>query len=445
MTTKNDYIQIDASPTKELFVSMLIRDIPLIRAIIDLVDNAVDGALQLRSGNYNGLSIRIELDSVHFKITDNCGGISVNVARDYAFRFGRPKEADSIPGSVGHFGVGMKRAFFKLGRNFKIESTTKNAHFVIEENVDEWQQKPDWHFQFKALDENLANVPEEKLGTIITVTNLHENISNEFKLENFKTRFHLELETAHAINLDKGLVITLNAIPLKVHPFSLLHSEQLQPAFKEIIYSKRISPVRVKIFAGIAERDLSRGGWYIFCNGRMLLEAEQTKITGWGEGNGYVIPKYHADFAYFRGYVFFDSDDAGLLPWTTTKTGVDDDASIYKAVRLEMLTLMRPVLDFLRQLAREKSRKEQGEIDESALENALENAESKKYSEIDTPNKFVAPKPTPLPPSSPEVRWIRYSKPETKVKKVQEILNVDTLKAAGEETFEYFFNMECDE
>jgi len=445
MTTKNDYIQIDASPTKELFVSMLIRDIPLIRAIIDLIDNAVDGALRLRSGDYTGLSVRIELDNDHFKIVDNCGGISVKVAQDYAFRFGRPKEADSIPGSVGHFGIGMKRAFFKLGRKFKVESTTKNAHFVIEENVDDWQQKSDWRFQFKELDENSADVPEEKRETIITVTNLHENVSNDFQLDNFKTRLHLELETAHAINLDKGLVITLNAIPLKVHPFSLLHSEQLQPAFKEIIYGEGTSSVRVKIFAGIAERDLSRGGWYIFCNGRMLLEAEQTKITGWGEGNSSMIPKYHADFAYFRGYVFFDSDDASLLPWTTTKTGVDDDASIYKAARLEMLTLMRPVLDFLRQLAGEKSLKKQGEIDESALEKALENAESKKYSEINTPNKFIAPKPIPLPPEKPDVRWIRYSKPVAQFKKVQELLRVNKPGDVGVGTFDYFFNMECDE
>jgi len=443
MTTKNDAIQIDASPTKELFVSMLIRDIPLIRAIIDLVDNAVDGALRLRkeSNDYSGLSIRIELDNEHFKIVDNCGGISVNVAQNYAFRFGRAKEADSIAGSVGQFGVGMKRAFFKLGRQFRVESTSQNTHFVIEENVDEWKQKTDWHFQFKALDDT-ADMPEEKRETLITVTNLHETIANEFQLDNFRTRLYRALETAHAINVDKGLTITLNGIPLKKHPFSLLHSEQLQPAFKEITYGE--GTVRVKIFAGVAERDLSRGGWSIFCNGRLLLEADQTKTTGWGEENGSMIPKYHADFAYFRGYVFFDADDTGLLPWTTTKTGIDDDASIYKAVRLEMLTLMRPVLDFLRQLARERSRKEQGDIEESALEKALENAESKTYSEINTLNKFIAPKPTPLPPVKAN-RRIQYSQPESKVKKVQEVLNVNTLTATGEKTFEYFFKMECDD
>jgi hypothetical protein len=103
-------------------------------------------------------------------------------------------------------------------------------------------------------------------------------------------------------------------------------------------------------------------------------------------------------------------------------------------------------MHFLRQLAREKSRKEQGEIDESALEKALENAELKKYSEINTPNKFIAPKPTtPLPPEKPEVRWIRYSKPVAQFKKVQEVLGANTPKEVGDSTFDYFFKMECDE
>jgi hypothetical protein len=34
--------KIDASPTKDFFISMLVKDIELIRAIIDLVDNSLD-------------------------------------------------------------------------------------------------------------------------------------------------------------------------------------------------------------------------------------------------------------------------------------------------------------------------------------------------------------------------------------------------------------------
>ena len=41
---------VDARPTKRFFVRMLVRDIELVPAIIDLVDNSVDGAKRLAAG-----------------------------------------------------------------------------------------------------------------------------------------------------------------------------------------------------------------------------------------------------------------------------------------------------------------------------------------------------------------------------------------------------------
>jgi len=42
----NPFGPIDASPTKDFFVSMLTRDISLDDAILDLLDNCVDGILR---------------------------------------------------------------------------------------------------------------------------------------------------------------------------------------------------------------------------------------------------------------------------------------------------------------------------------------------------------------------------------------------------------------
>ena len=93
MAEINESFTIKASPTKELFIYMLTRDIPLIRAILDLVDNSVDGATRTQSGDdYSNFWIRIKCSKDRFSISDNCGGISVTLARDYAFRFGRPKD-----------------------------------------------------------------------------------------------------------------------------------------------------------------------------------------------------------------------------------------------------------------------------------------------------------------------------------------------------------------
>ena len=75
---------IDVMPTKEFFVDMLVRDIPLDRAIMDLVDNCIDGAKRLRGDGENafsGLFIKIFISGKEFSIEDNCGGFSSDTAR----------------------------------------------------------------------------------------------------------------------------------------------------------------------------------------------------------------------------------------------------------------------------------------------------------------------------------------------------------------------------
>jgi hypothetical protein len=42
--------QAVAAPTKQFFVSMLTRDISLEDAILDLIDNCLDGALRIAKG-----------------------------------------------------------------------------------------------------------------------------------------------------------------------------------------------------------------------------------------------------------------------------------------------------------------------------------------------------------------------------------------------------------
>ena len=112
---------IEGNPTKSFFIQMITRDITINDAIIDLLDNSIDGASKLRSdGNYEGLFIDITINKYEFIVKDNCGGFSLEVAQKYAFRFGRPDEAPESTGSVGRFGIGMKRALFKMGKIFKL-------------------------------------------------------------------------------------------------------------------------------------------------------------------------------------------------------------------------------------------------------------------------------------------------------------------------------------
>ena len=283
--------KIPGSPTKEFFIEMLTRDIPLIKAIVDLVDNSVDGAREMRpDGDLSGLWIKINFDKNDFKINDNCGGISIKRAREYAFKSGRPKNVELTPDSIGLFGVGMKRAFFKLGRSFKVESFTKEADFVVEENVNNWikskntdaEKSDDWSFNLEKIEERPQGITRAYTGTRIYVSSLLPSTSESFNIEDFGNDLLLELKSAHAINMDAGIKISLNGKKVPATHFELLSSKILKPVYLQENY---LSNIKVKIYAGIhKEREIDDGGWYCFCNGRMILEADQTITTGWGEG-----------------------------------------------------------------------------------------------------------------------------------------------------------------
>lgn len=425
---------IHANPTKDFFIHMLTKDIPLIRAIIDLVDNSVDGALRLdRTNDYSGLNVDITVNETEFIIEDNCGGIPLEVARNYAFRFGRPPEAKLTPNSVGLFGVGMKRAIFKMGNYFEVESKTDDAHFIVKQDITHWSQTDKWEFGFENIENGQSFL--SKIGTRIIVRDLHESISERFKLENFITELENQLQAAQQISLNKGLTIKVNGKKLKSQTLMFYASDSIKPGTTQIKL-QAYPTVKIKIFVGIYERDLTKGGWYLFCNSRLVLYADQSIETGWDDAsNG--LPKYHPDFAYCRGYVYFESEDASLLPWNTTKTGIDTDSSIYKAVKQEMIKLMRPVTKWLRSnLAEEK--KELGE--EGELHTAIASAKVIDIFEIfeeQASSEFIAPKF--IKPDTTGLVSIQYKVSRDKAEQAKKSLSVTSYSDVGRETFDYYY------
>ena len=73
-------------------------------------------------------------------------------------------------------------------------------------------------------------------------------------------------------------------------------------------------------------------------------------LTGWGS-NG--ERKFHHDFAFFKGYVFFESKNGDKLPLTTTKDGINFNSDIYQAILVKMQNEIKPLLDLLKDLGKE--------------------------------------------------------------------------------------------
>jgi hypothetical protein len=428
MTNKNI---IRANPTKEFFINMLTRDIATDRAILDLIDNSIDAAIQ---NNLQNPEIIITATKDLFEIKDNCGGLDLEKAKNYAFRFGRPKDAPPTPNSVGQFGVGMKRTLFKLGTKFDVESNHNNTAYRVSVDVDKWVNLDEWHFYFKPLKTSSLKNGETK----ITVIKLKDETIESFSEDPYVNNLMREISSAYFKQLNNGFKITFNKTPIKSKNITIKSSKELGFAKKKFKYEN----VEITITCGLSDRDKEDSGWYIVCNGRLVAEADQTEKTGWGK-NGSV--KFHTDFAYFRGLVEFSCEDAAKLPWTTTKTGVDVDSKVYKYALLHMGQCMEPILKFLRERTEENSHCDQGLITSTPLANSIAAADAIKILEAPLSEKFIRPEKIVPPKPDKNYTSITYTISNEKLERAKESLDVKTATQVGKLTFDYYYQYECED
>lgn len=444
---------IDAMPTKELFIAMLTRDVALIPAIIDLADNCTDGARRVKGdGSWSGMDVTIAAKSDKFVISDNCGGMDVDTAQNTAFRFGR--EAGFVPdkGEVGRFGVGMKRGLFKMGKHFHIRATTKKTQFDVTIDVDKWACDNVWKFKFDKPPVESGNFAAEDRGTTLTVTKLHAQVAEHFKDDQFIQELREKLTSRLETSLVKGLSVTVNGISLQAHARTLVAGKGFSPARKKFtVKGNSGKSVTVELLCGVghASSDNSaraESGWYVFCNGRMLLEANKEKETGWGVEDDESIPAYHPQFNDFRGYAYLDADDAADLPWNTTKTALDTDHSVYRRVRQEMVLLARPVIDYFNKRKEEiEARKKAGDSGKGHLESLFDKANTKPLKAFKGNSVFASPPPAKKPKAkaSDSEQLISFRVKRGKADAVKESLGATSWPKVGEEVFNYYYNAEC--
>jgi hypothetical protein len=446
-----DPLMIDARPTKELFIAMLTRDVTLIPAIIDLVDNCTDGARRLRSNrSWEGLEVKLNVSKDKFELYDNCGGMTAQTARQYAFRFGRGDKAPTTKGEVGRFGVGMKRGLFKLGRHFQIESTTKKTYFKVTIDVNKWAKDPDWEFHFDNVPIENGNFASDKWGTKIIVTQLHSEVSEHFIENNFIGQLRSQLTSMLEVPICNGLAVTVNSGSLKAHVRMLVSSDILAPARREITVPGKNGKVSVNLWCGLGKPEFknetrAEAGWYVFCNGRMLLKADKTPATGWGIEDDESIPAFHPQFNDFRGLAYLDAADAADLPWNTTKTALDVDHPVYRKVKQEMMAITRPVINYLNKRKEENEWRKKQEIDSPGkLQQLFNDAEVAPLDEIKTRHTFEFPTPRLIIPkiTKRNTQQICCFPDVKKANEVKKHMSASSWKEVGEQLFDYYYNSE---
>lgn len=396
-------VNANAYPRKRFFIEMFTRDISLEDCVMDLVDNSIDGLIRnqlvkldhktiLKNLDKSNIEkkhvIDITINNKEFKIVDNCGGIDYDYAKEEAFNFGHSLNAKNYKDSkLGVYGIGLKRAIFKIGNSISISSATDTNSFQIDLQVDQWVKNDsvidDW---------TLPIVKDPKLhfksGTSILINKLNPDIIERVNDGTFFDTLFESISKTFMFLIPLGISIRINN--MEIEPFKLPVSNIEGGENSAVSFSQNSVKVDIKaMFALPGDIDkkwkMDISGWYIICNGRTVVFSDKTELTGWGIKT--LLPTYQPKYRSFLGLVMFSSEKPSLLPWTTTKRGLNQDSPLFIYTKNKMALTARPVIQFLNKRYSGKKEEEKDEEFSKKLKKvSLANALSKSTSNFKPPS-----------------------------------------------------------
>ncbi len=345
----------EANPEKRLFISLLTRDISMVAAFLDLIDNSVNAALEplvnrleTAEGYANILEdetvqprtdICLKLSDKKVIITDNAPGIQLSTAQQHVFKFGRSEEEESESDRLSVYGLGLKRAFFKLGNRIRIVSDHIEGGFELDLDVAKWARDAElpWHFELTPREP----VAAERCGTKIEVWHLHEEAKMRLGDVVFEGQLRDAIGKTYSYFLSKFVRIFVNQ--------KVVEGISLRVGKNNSTESFERNGVTCTITAGLGTpvdgkyRD-SGSGWFVFCNGRTVISADKSSMTGWNNSG---LPIFQPKHRPFLGTVYFVSKYSARLPWDTTKSGINEDSEIWQQAKRMMVLVGKSVTSFL--------------------------------------------------------------------------------------------------
>lgn len=332
-------VDVNFGMERDYVFNALISDISVSAAILDLIDNSIDAArknIQSQSSNdkeltlpssYNNYEINISVTEKNIIVSDNCHGIEEDLLTEKAFRLGAKHQQNF---SIGMYGMGLVRAFWKLGNTLKVQTDNGvNKFDLIAKRSD-------------ILANDNPIIPATKTSSsgdilnIVAIESLHSNTLKDINNTAWQNSFFKHVSKVFGICISKGLKINVNGGP--VPEFGPAIRQDIKPLLAGHSYTTDNS-VKIKINVGVHHKYKYTGeashnardnkkitkefGWYVVCNDRIVLVASRSPVVGW-------TTEWHSEYNGFLGWVFLEADNAGDLPWNSMKTDLVLDHDVQR-------------------------------------------------------------------------------------------------------------------
>ena len=333
------------------------------------------------------------------------------------------------------YGIGLKRAIFKIGNSFEMKSRTLKEGFDVSLDVNKWAEADtkleDWKIPIQLT---VGARSAKTAGTQIRFTDLRDEVRLRLRDGGLLPSLQRGLSQAYAFFLERYVRVTLNGEIVKPMLVPIGESDEVSPARAKTTVNGVTMRFYASLIAPKSEWKSESAGWYVLCNGRVVLPADKTQITGWG---GLKLPAFHSKFIGFIGIALLESDDSLKLPWTTTKRGLNRESQIYQDALRHMVSMSRPILTFLSKM-----------YPSDPAESRIEREVAQRVGRASLPDvalKDDAPfESRPKKTEKTTVR-VQYDAESAEINRVRKHLREPAMSAnkIGRLAFDYYLKVEC--
>ncbi len=328
VTRKREIGPLDGTPLKRMFWS-IISDYGIRTGICELVDNAID--MWMIAGQKKVLHIDIDLNVRQqiIRVTDNAGGVKKDELSLLVAPGGSRNDPDDP--IIGIFGVGGKRAGVALGERVNIKTRAGRADTYEIEITPDWLQSDDWRIPY-------SEVLEIGVGTTeVEISHLRRALTQS-DIEDIRTH----IAETYAWFLNEGCTIKVRGadpiVPKLFEAWAYPSGQSPKRATFEVDLASD-ETIRATITGGlILDRDAKAEnyGVYFYCNHRLIVKELRERQVGYFVTSEAGVP--HPDASLCRVVVELEGA-AKLMPWNSSKSGINYNHPAFERVRPTIIQL----------------------------------------------------------------------------------------------------------
>jgi len=328
ISTKSEVGPLDGTPDKRMFWS-IISDYDLKTGICELIDNAID--LWRIGKERRSLKIEIDLDPDRqlVSVTDDAGGVKEEELRLLLAPGGSRNDPNAK--LIGVFGVGGKRAGIAIGEQIRIRTRYNKLDSFEIDIGKEWLESPDWSLPY-------YRVPDvAPRSTQVDISYLRKKLLPEH-IDNLRRH----ISETYSEFLKRGVEIWVNKDPVLPTSFETwAFPPKFEPRITLLTVNLGVQgTILAEITAGlIRDRDpeADNYGAYFYCNDRLIAKELKSREVGYYVTSEAGVP--HPDASLCRVIVRLEGA-AILMPWNSSKSGINFDHSVFEFVRPTLIQLI---------------------------------------------------------------------------------------------------------